>query len=263
MIKRLLGFAALLFVMCAIPAHAQEGWWIQNETSGTSFADHTANGNTGTGNAITNNQAGPNVACGAAGYNGTSSYIDIANPGNFIFGLSPGNVSESFSIVGWVYVTDLSADRGVMTKALASGWSSGDKQFFVQNTTGKLVLDANGIGGATSTSAVSLNTWTYVAMVYDSGATTVSFYLNAVADAGNPHTLNLNVFARPDNSGAAVRLGERADGADFLAGRESNAKFFQSALSGAQVTTDYNGGVAFCPTSSCVPALATLGAGKC
>lgn len=110
-------------------------------------------------------------------FGSSSDYLTV--PSNAVYAFGTGD----FTIEAWVYLTAYNASFGSQIFG-GHNYGVGADMLFVINTTGKLFLQIgnSGVGAITSTSSVSLNTWTHVAIVRSSG--TVTPYINGTSAGG-------------------------------------------------------------------------------
>lgn len=110
-------------------------------------------------------------------FDGTSDYLTVPSNAAFAFG------TGDFTIEAWIYLTAYNATYGSQIFGGHNYGVAADLVFIV-NTTGKLYfqISSSSTGAITSTSSVSLNTWTHVAVVRSSG--TVTPYINGTGAGG-------------------------------------------------------------------------------
>jgi hypothetical protein len=130
-----------------------------------------------------------------------SMYFD--GTGDYLNTLSTWAISgsEAYTLEAWIYPTTVSGDLCIYDTRSSS--FSGFVLFI--NSTGKLqVYDYTGLLQTASTTTLTANTWTYIAMVRSAGSSTNTYYVNGTS-AG---TFTLASFATATNA----RIGARYDG---------------------------------------------------
>jgi chitodextrinase len=194
--------------------------------SGASAADATGNGNTGT---ITNavwTTAGKHG--GALVFDGTSSYVTVADRAAL-------DLTTALTVEAWVYPTSSSAGSAAIVAKERTG---GGMPYGLETTGG--APDAYVNVGATASSggaaALPLNAWSHVAATYD--GTTLALYVNGTQVSSATAAGPLSTSADPLRIGADLTWGEYFDG------RIDDVRLYDHALSGAEVQTDMNTGVA-------------------
>ena len=148
------------------------------------------------------------------------------------------NVSQSFSFCGMVRFDDLTTSSGLVSKFSATG---NNKQYGLRVTSTTIQFRVSEDGStnlnAVSTVTPALNTWHFMACVYD--------YENGLAkisvDGENFQTIAAADLATVS---ALFTLGRFGDtGAPlYQDGRMQNWAYYRAALTQAQVNTIYNGG---------------------
>lgn len=223
------GLAAGQSADAAVLAH-----WSFDETSGTSYADSSGNGYTGTAQG-----AGVTHVAGefgdAANFNGaSSSWIKTPYVGGF--------QSSSFTMSAWV---DVSASA---INTIFSDWSSPFSFRLYVDTDSKLTLQMRNTSGtdiftdglAKSTTTISNNTWHMVTAAWDrtsSSTGTVTFYIDGVAAGSvNSSSANINVM---NLTGHNYGIGLKQDGANRFNGSIDELWVLNSALSATQVNSLY------------------------
>jgi hypothetical protein len=166
--------------------------WKFNDGSGTSAADATGNGNTGTLQADTTWGTGPN-SNGDTVYDGTGDYVIVANEENFDF-----DRGDAFSVTAWIKPHSSSTgQRDIMTKMAQSGNFHGwIIRYDADNQLLKFILlQSNGaqvIQASTAVNSVVLNTWYSVGFTYSGSSenTGLKLYINGsdvtAAPSGGP-----------------------------------------------------------------------------
>lgn len=168
-------------------------------------------------------------------YNGTSSQVSIAD--NAL--LEPG--SGSFTVEAWVYYTTITGStRTVLAKTDNGGtsavWSYGIRTL----ANGSTYLDVgNGTTNVNSpTYTVTTGTWYQIVGVWTNGGTkTAGLYINGVSQGTTTHT-----FTSVKNSVNPLYLGSYNGGeyAQWFSGREGIVRYYNTALTAAQVLQNYN-----------------------
>lgn len=138
-------------------------------------------------------------------FNGTTDYLTT----NATSALNIG--SGDVTIEAWIYLSSYAANAYWVIDQ-----SSNPRVSMAINSTGKLTSIGWFAVVYTSTSSVSLNTWTHVALVRQSG--TWYGYING-ASAGGSATDSTNY-----NSTAAPQIGDNSDGRNYFNGYISNLR---------------------------------------
>lgn len=162
------------------------GLWKLNETSGTTAADSSGNGNNGTLSAT--GVTWTTDRGGAAKFDGSTGEITTATPGI--------DTSKSFTVSAWVKMSSLSGEQTFVAQTGSSlpsmyleysaafgGWSFVLKK---QNNSGTAPTDYDVASAATPTSAVG--NWTHLAGVYDATAGTMTLYVDGRPAGSATHT---------------------------------------------------------------------------
>ena len=151
-----------------------------NEGSGTTTADSSGSGITGSLQGATWTSSGKYGS--ALSFNGTSSYVDLGNP-------TVLQATGSMTWSAWIFATGNPPDDGqiISRSTDTRGW-----QLKTTPDTGRRTFGVAVSGtGSTQTqrysnTAVALNTWYYVAGVYNSSTRTLDIYVNGALDNGVP-----------------------------------------------------------------------------
>src|SRR5439155_11822047 len=213
-----------------IPAPGLVAAYNFNEGSGSTVADSSGHGLTGTVQGATWTTGGRYG--NALNFNGSSSYVDLGNP-------SLLQLIGSTTWSAWVNAASDPADDGqIIAKSNdTSGW-----QFKTSPDTGPHTFGVGVSGGANtfaqrySTTVRSLNVWYHVAGVYNASARTLDIYVNGVLDNG---TLRGTIPASQINSAVNVNIGRRSGGFYFN-GVIDDVRLYNRALSQAEIQADMN-----------------------
>ena len=149
-----------------------------SEGSGTTTADSSGNGITGT------LVGGPTWVAGRNGtglsFNGSSTYVDLGTSAALGF-------TGSMTLSAWVYETANVGDDGqiVAKSDGGSGWQLKSTPDTGPRTFGIAITNSSGGDVQRYSSTVrALNTWYHVAGVYDATAQTLNIYVNGVLSNG-------------------------------------------------------------------------------
>ena len=169
-------------------------------------------------------------------YNGTSSRVSIADSAL----LEPS--TGSFTVEAWVYYSTITGStRTVLAKTDNGGtsavWSYGLRTI----ASGSTYLEVG--NGTTSIASpaytVSTGIWYQLVGVWtNSGTKTIAFYVNGVSQGSNTHT-----FTSVKNSSNPLYFGSYNGGefSQWLNGRMGIVRYYNTALTAAQVAQNYNG----------------------
>ena len=196
--------------------------------SGTSVTDLSASGLSGTMSNIT--FANPYFT-----YNGTSSTMSIAD--NAL--LEPG--SGDFTLEIWLYHSVITgASRCVVSKT--NGGESADWGYGIRTlANGSTYMEVgNGTTAVTSPSfTASTGQWYHIVGVWTNVASnSIALYVNGVSQGSNSHS-----FASVKNTTRPLSIGSFDGGATFgqwINGRTGIIRYYSSALTSAEITTNYN-----------------------
>jgi glucose/arabinose dehydrogenase len=204
-----------------------------NAGSGSSLVDSSGHGLNGTISGASWTTSGKYG--GALSFNGSSNFVDLGNA-------VPWGITGSMTWSAWVYATGTPADDGQIVAKAAGGVGGGGWQFKTSPDTGPHTFAvAVSPDGVTETQRYSktvraLNTWYYVAGVYDAGSQQLHIYVNGVLDDG---VLRGTVPAFQFNPIQNVNIGRRGGGFYFQ-GRIDELRVYDSVLTQAQIQTDMN-----------------------
>ena len=200
------------------------GHWKLDETSGTSAADSSGNGNTGT---LTNFPGSPwttGQIDGALTFDGTNDYVDGGATG-----LPAANAPQTFS--AWFKYSSAQSGGARLVDTDNAGSSSG-LRFGFSCCTGSLIAEQFGGGTLVTSSTVpSNNVWHHLAYTWD-GATN-ALYLDGVLDTTS--TTAHSQTATPVTTHIGVGYG----GVNYFGGQMDDARVYSRALSAVDVAALY------------------------
>jgi len=150
------------------------GWWKLDETSGTTAADASGNGNNGTVNGTATWTQGYRE--GALQFDGTGTWVECGGSGDL-------NGTDGVTITAWIKMSAAGRDQKIAGNqdGIIGGYKFGvcnDKvEFEIRTSTGQAILNREVSGGT----VLKADTWYYVAGVYCPGEY-VRTYVNGQLD---------------------------------------------------------------------------------
>jgi len=203
-------------------------WSLDEEDSGIRYDSYDSNDLTD------NNTVGsaPGKIDTAANFvaTNTESLSHIDNDG-----LSTGNID--FALAAWVYPTDITLSRGIVTKYTATGDNREYGIFVYSSSKFGFRVNYDGITGHDNTvdsGPISINNWYFVIAEHDSISNTISFQMDNGAITSKAHTTGVY------NGAATFYVGEGI--ASNFNGLIDNVVFWKRKLSADERTWLYNSG---------------------
>jgi hypothetical protein len=197
-----------------------------NETSGTTAADASGNGRTGTVSGAAWNTGGRYG--GALNFDGINDWVTVADANAL-------DLTTGVTLSAWVRPTAVSNWRTVIMKetnasltyGLYAGDSSGLPAFWVT------VGDVYDFRSITGPSLVPVSpTWTHVAATFD--GTTMRLYVNGTQVASLAQTSPIATSSSP------LRIGGNSAWGEYFAGSIDDVRVYNRALSATEIQTDMN-----------------------
>ena len=204
-------------------------YWKFDESSGTSAADSSGNGYTGTlvnGPAWTSGRVD-----GALNFDGTNDHVVTVD--------DPLDITGSLTIAAWVYHTNNSLVHHIASKnqnKVAAPWqlailTTNKLRSYTRGNSVDQMIDSNDV--------VSLNAWHHVVLVRDATTSKVTFYIDGVQDSGG---WKAYTPAQVAASAVTAKIGSRGDGAsNFFPGKIDDLRIYDRALSTAEIFELYQG----------------------
>ncbi|HEY1337080.1 MAG TPA: LamG-like jellyroll fold domain-containing protein [Bryobacteraceae bacterium] len=200
-----------------------------SEGSGTTTADSTGKGHTGTLSGAKWTTSGKNG--NALSFNGSNNYVTLADQPDL-------KITGSMTLAAWVYMTGNPPDDGqiVARSDTSLGWQLKTSPDTGVRTFGIAVSDGRDHIQRYSKTVYKLNTWYYVAGVYDTAARTLDIYVNGAQDNG---VLRGVVPASQVLPNATVNIGRRSGGYYFK-GTIDDVRIYNRPLAAAEIPSIMN-----------------------
>jgi len=196
---------------------------------GATITDHSGQGNHGTITGATWTRL-PGGLWGLD-FNGTSNYVDIANPTSFQF-------TTSFSVSLWVKMDTMVTAAKPVNVFIAdwNGWFLG-----VEGATAVYAFEGRESVGSTRifkvlTPTITLGVWYHIAAVYDSVGNTARIYYNAdFASVAASGTITYTGVTK-----ATIASRQDPSGLEFFDGQIDLPRILNVALSATQIANGFN-----------------------
>jgi hypothetical protein len=211
------------------------GYWECNEGAGTTTADFSGNGQTGT---LVNS---PTWVAGMLGdalnFNGTSSYVGLKDASL----TSPLKTALPISISAWIYIKNGSGSHTIFA---SDNWIGVHAGSLLQITNGVLSCDyGNGHGNSSlyrqtkvGTTVMKTGQWYHVAAVMQ-GPASMNLYVNGVDDGGTYSGTGGSIAYTT----AASKIG--TDGTNYFNGTIDDVRLYNRGLTPTEVELLANGPV--------------------
>jgi fibronectin type 3 domain-containing protein len=195
-----------------------------NAGSGTVAADDSGNGIAGTIHSATWTSAGK-YGDGLS-FNGSNAYVDLGNPAAL-------GTTGSMTWTAWVMATGTPSDDGqIIAKSDGTtGWQLKTSPDTGPQTFGVKVASNSTSAQRYSNTVVALNTWYFVAGVYNATTQTLDIYVNGVLDDG---VLNGTVPSAQAVPSTNASIGRRTGGFYFN-GTIDEVRVYGAALTQEQI----------------------------
>ena len=210
-------------------------WHRLQETAGTSAADASGNGLTGTlaGTYTLDQTSGKPVSGETA-----SRYVNFGADGRVSFTKPPDGVTK-LTLEAWAYQATLDGNAATQY-VIADYLGSGDWMRWVILGNGKLKMQSGYSDPVTSTAPISAATWYHLAVVMDIENDTITFYVNGsvlTTDYGVAPDQGRVGFQR---TGSAAWCWGSSDGAPVSVSRIAEPAMYTDALTSQQILDHYS-----------------------
>lgn len=214
------------------------GYWKTDEGSGTSATDSSGNGNTGT------------ITAGTGGYVsgkfGTAYDFDAANTAIDVGNGSSLNDISPITLAAWVYPdTGGEGGRGrIFDKATSvnpdNGWHLTNNNNLANSLQFAADCGATDLLKITNASTFPFSVWSHVVLTWDGSCTAanVHIYVNGVEVGYN--SSQDGTSPRVTDATAHLRLGSDSTAGRTFDGKIDEARFYNRALSGNDISQLYN-----------------------
>jgi hypothetical protein len=218
------------------------GFWLTNETSGSTATDSTANANNLTyiASPTLNVSTGLGGVLAGVTYNGTTQYAKSAKVSTF--NMSPNG---SWSVEGWFKTTSSTTGTVLMFREDTSTSDGVGGGIFVNLTTNKVsgfTTEATTYASLILTSSTTVNTgsWFYVCLTAASGGA-LTLYVNGSSEGSTSTTRGSSTNSKIFSTGAQAQ----AAGAfvTFLNGSSAAVAIYNTTLSADRVAAHYSAGI--------------------
>ncbi|OGX35649.1 MAG: hypothetical protein A3B73_05555 [Omnitrophica WOR_2 bacterium RIFCSPHIGHO2_02_FULL_63_39] len=200
-------------------------WWKFDENTGTSAADATGNGYTGT---LAASPATPTWASGRLGYalsfDGTDDKVSLGND-------ALGNLGDNATVSAWVKLT------GASDYQIISEYESGVcGDFYFRVSGGVLTVHDGGSSTVTGTATVNNGVWRHVVAVSETAGTTL--YVDGALNVSSA----TDVDWRNSCTAQDVQIGNRKSTNQPFSGTLDEVRVYNRSLTASEVRQLYQGG---------------------
>ncbi len=211
--------------------------------SGTSIADSSAVGNTGTAAATTWNTTGK--FGNSLTFNGTSSRVNVPDASSL-------DLTTGATVEAWVYPTSVAPAWN--TTVMKENTAAGDLSYALEANTPYGGAGGWNVIGTTTRAAenaarLPVNSWTHTVMTYD--GSNIRFYQDGVLVATTPATGNMT------NGNGPLSIGGNTIWGEYFTGRIDEVRVYNRALTAAEIVVDRDTPIAADSTPPSAPGTLT------
>jgi len=212
----------LTFVGESGPTSGLRGWWKMNEGTGTTAADSSGNGNTGTLTGGPTWSSG--IASNAVVLDGVNDYVNVGDSATL-------ENNATFTFAAWINPDQFfsSRDNYLMHKEKVLRWG------FLSATSRQPTVDIGSgsgnpgwQGASTSSTQINSNEWTHLSVTYTNS--TVKFYVNGLLTDSITKTYTMG------SNNKAYSLSTATQAFD---GKLDDVRYYNRALSDSEVSQVY------------------------
>ena len=196
-----------------------------DEASGTTVADSSGHGNTGTARNTTRVTTGKYGR--ALSFNGFSSEVVVNHSASL-------RLTTGMTLSAWVNPNTITDWRTVVMKELASGENASYGLYASDGEvpSGWLLTGRSHIAEVLGSTPLPINTWSHLALTYDGSKAIL--YVNGVP-AGE-----ISLTGSLVDDGGVLRIGANSIWGDHFSGRIDEVRIYNRALSAAEIQADMN-----------------------
>jgi len=212
---------SLSFAEDTIPMQNLAGYWQFNDGSGSTAADSSGNGNTGTIYGGADWVDGKYD--GTLNFDGSDDYVDCG-------ALSSMDITGPFTLGAWIKTDSTYDTRNIITK--------GDSAYGIQLENNNAVMFYCGGGSLTTPeNSVANNVWTHIAAVYTGSE--MKIYINGTEKQNAPF------YSNPQLTSETLKIGRHASGSfQYFSGCIDEVFIYSRALSADEIASLYPGDTA-------------------
>jgi hypothetical protein len=199
-----------------------------NEGSGTTTADASGNGQTGTITGATWTTSGKNGK--ALTFNGSNSWVTIPDSDKL-------DLTTGMTLGAWVYPTATPTNwKSIIMKEATGFYVYGLYISASRHPAIYIVINGQEQGFEATSSTLSINTWSHLAATYD--GTTLRLYVNGTQVGSQAISASI-----PASAGALRIGGNSIWGTEFFKGQIDDVRIYNRSLTATEIQTDLNKGV--------------------
>jgi len=209
------------------------GHWKLDEGSGTTAADSSGKGNTGTLHNGPTWRPSDGQIGGALELDGIDDYVEVPDDPSF-------DITNEITVTAWINPVDVADWRTIVSKfAHTPAWRKDLYWLLYGGNIGVSLAGPSGIGGTDWIPDVPIEsgTWTHVALSYDGFA--MKMYKNGVNVATN--SISGNLLLADSFSNESFYIGQNTEWGEYFEGLIDDVRIYDRTLTPGQVQDLFNG----------------------